>query len=159
MARGRLRVCLIVISLFVLAFLGASSIQRLYQLLRLPFVWYGSAVYATISQQHDHFDLTFESYGANYSVQDDGFRPLIPARMHHIHLGPNPPKPEWIAARSDCLRQHESWEFFLWNDNNAPQFVEANYPHLYEMWKNYPFVVQRVDALRYMTLKTYGGRL
>ncbi|EPS29211.1 hypothetical protein POX_f08257 [Penicillium oxalicum] len=157
MARGRLRVCLIVISLFVLAFLGASSIQRLYQLLRLPFVWYGSAVYATISQQHDHFDLTFESYGANYSVQDDGFRPLIPARMHHIHLGPNPPKPEWIAARSDCLRQHESWEFFLWNDNNAPQFVEANYPHLYEMWKNYPFVVQRVDALRYMTLKTYGG--
>jgi hypothetical protein len=27
------------------------------------------------------------------------------------------------------------------------------------MWKSYPFMVQRVDALRYMALDKYGGRL
>ncbi|KAJ5485447.1 hypothetical protein N7539_005435 [Penicillium diatomitis] len=157
MARGRLRLFLALVCVSVLVFLSAAHIQRLYQLLRMPFIWSGAAVDATISQQRDQFDLTFASYPANYSVRDDDHRALIPARIHHIHLGPNPPKPEWLAARSDCLKQHESWEFFLWNDENASQFVEANYPHLYEMWRNYPFVVQRVDALRYMTLKTYGG--
>jgi mannosyltransferase OCH1-like enzyme len=103
--------------------------------------------------------VTFSSFPANYSTKDAGLQPLIPARLHHIHLGPSSPRTEWLAARADCLKQHDSWEAFLWNDNNAPQFVEENYPHLYEMWKNYPFMVQRVDALRYMVLEKYGGIL
>lgn len=159
MARGRLRVFLVLLLLFILACLLASSVQRLYYLFRLPFVWRKSSAYATISQERDHFDLTFSSFPANYSTEDAGLRPLIPAKLHHIHLGPNPPAQEWLTARADCLKHHDSWETFLWNDTNAPQFVEEHYPHLYDMWKSYPFMVQRVDALRYMALDKYGGRL
>ncbi|KXG51267.1 uncharacterized protein PGRI_095280 [Penicillium griseofulvum] len=157
MARGRLRVFIVLVVVLIIACLSAPSIQRLYHLFRLPFVWPNSSAQAIISEQRDHFDVTFSSFPANYSTKDAGLRPLIPARLHHIHLGPSSPRTEWVAARADCLKQHDSWRAFLWDDNNAPQFVEENYPHLYDMWKNYPFMVQRVDALRYMVLEKYGG--
>lgn len=131
----------------------------LYYLLRLPFIWPKSLAQTIISQRHDHFDLTFSSFPTNYSTENVGLRALIPAKLHHIHLGPNPPPPQWLAARAECLKHHDSWEAFLWDDNNAPQFVAENYPHLYEMWKSYLFMVQRVDALRYMTLEKYGVTL
>ncbi|CEJ60971.1 hypothetical protein PMG11_09524 [Penicillium brasilianum] len=157
MARGRLRVFPVLVLLLILAYLSAPSVQRFYYLFRLPFVWTESSAQATISQQHDNFDLTFSSFSANYSTEDAGLRPLIPAKLHHINLGPNAPPSEWVTARADCLKHHDSWEVFLWNDTNAPQFVEKNYPHLYDMWKSYPFMVQRIDALRYMALEKYGG--
>jgi mannosyltransferase OCH1-like enzyme len=157
MARGRLRVLPVLGLLLILAYLSASSVRRLYYLFRLPFVWAESSAQATISQQHDSFDLTFSSFPANYSTKDAGLRPLIPAKLHHINLGSNAPPSEWVTARADCLKHHDSWEVFLWNDTNAPHFVEKNYPHLYDMWKSYPFMVQRIDALRYMALEKYGG--
>jgi Mannosyltransferase OCH1 and related enzymes len=159
MARGRLRVFLVLVFVLILACLSAPSVQRLYHLFRLPFIWPNSSAQAIISQQRDHFDVTFSSFPANYSTKDAGLRPLVPARLHHIHLGPSAPHTEWLAARADCLKHHDSWEAFFWNDSNAPQFVEENYPHLYDMWKSYPFMVQRVDALRYMALEKYGGML
>lgn len=159
MARGRPRVFFVLVLLLILVCISASSVQRLYYLFRLPLAWSKSSAQAVISQQHDHFDLTFSSFSANYSTEDAGLRPLIPAKLHHIHLGPNPPHSEWLSARADCLKHHDSWEIFLWNDSNSAQFVEEHYPHLYEMWRSYPFMVQRVDALRYMTLEKHGGTL
>lgn len=159
MARGRLRVFLVLVSVLILACLSAPSVQRLYYLFRLPLVWSKSSAQAIISQQHDHFDLAFSSFPANYSTEGAGLHPLIPAKLHHIHLGPTPPPSEWLAARADCLKHHDSWEIFLWNDSNSAQFVEEHYPHLYDMWRSYPFMVQRVDALRYMTLGKHGGTL
>lgn len=158
MARGHLRVSLVLL-LLILVCLSAPSVRRLYYLLRLPFIWPKSLAQTIISQRHDQFDLSFSSFPTNYSTENVGLRSLIPAKLHHIRLGPNPPPPEWLAARAECLKHHASWEAFLWDDNNAPQFVAGNYPHLYEMWKSYPFMVQRVDALRYMTLEKYGGTL
>lgn len=159
MARGRLRLFLVLMILFILVCLSAPSVQRLYSLSLLPFTWSTSSAQAIISQQRDHFDVTFSSYPANYSTENAGLHSLIPAKLHHIHLGPNPLPSEWLAARADCLEQHDSWETFLWNDSNAPQFVRNNYPHLYDMWNSYPFMVQRVDALRYMVLEKHGGIL
>jgi mannosyltransferase OCH1-like enzyme len=159
MARGRLRVFLVLVSVLILAYLSAPSVQRLYYLFRLPLVWSKSSAQAIISQQHDHFDLVFSSFPDNYSTEDAGLHPLIPAKLHHIHLGSTPPPSEWLAARADCLKHHDSWEIFLWNDSNSAQFVEEHYPHLYDMWRSYPFLVQRVDALRYMTLGKHGGTL
>ncbi|KAJ5452209.1 hypothetical protein N7445_000392 [Penicillium cf. griseofulvum] len=157
MSRGRLRVFLVLVLVLIFARLLAPSVQRLYHLFRLPFIWPNSSAEAIISQQRDHFDVSFSSFPANYSTEDAGLTPLIPARLHHIYLGPNPPHAEWLAARADCLKQHGLWESFLWNDSNAPQFVEENFSHLYDMWTSYPYMVQRVDALRYMVLQKYGG--
>jgi mannosyltransferase OCH1-like enzyme len=159
MARNKLRLTLTVSLVFITLWIWSSSIQRIYYLLRLPFVWKPSSAEAVVSQQRDDFDLTFTTYGANYSTYGSGIRPFVPRRLHHIQLGSESPPKEWLAARAECLEHHEFWEARLWTDDNADSFVEENYPHLYDMWAGYPYQVQRVDALRYMVLEKYGGML
>ncbi|KAF7588577.1 hypothetical protein BBP40_005496 [Aspergillus hancockii] len=157
MARNRLRLTAIVTVVIILLCIWSSSVQRLYYLLRLPFVWKESSAEAIVSQQRDDFDLTFSTYGTNYSTYGSGIRPFVPRRLHHIHLGSGAPLKEWLAARAECLKHHEFWEARLWTDENADSFVQETYPHLYQMWTSYPYMVQRVDALRYMVLEKYGG--
>ncbi|KAL4820377.1 hypothetical protein BDW67DRAFT_180760 [Aspergillus spinulosporus] len=142
----------------VLAVYLAPLLPTFYFLLRLPFVWKELSAQSLISSERDGFDLTFSNLSAN-NLTESGLLPLVPARVHHIHLGSRPTPTEWISARAKCLAQHESWEPFLWDDETASEFVKKHYPHLYGMWKNYPFMVQRVDALRYMVLDTYGGAI
>ncbi|KAF7595981.1 hypothetical protein BBP40_004127 [Aspergillus hancockii] len=156
-AGSRTRVVLVITLAVTLLWLLSPYLQRLYYLLRLPFVWKSYSAETIISQEHDHFDLTFTDYDANYSTYATGIRPYVPRRLHHIHLGPSSPLSEWLDARAECLKHHEYWEAFLWTDDNADSFVRDNYPHLYAMWVSYPFLVQRVDALRYMVLQKYGG--
>ncbi|KAL2845862.1 hypothetical protein BJY01DRAFT_263440 [Aspergillus pseudoustus] len=155
--RGRL--VFLFLGFFVFALCVAPLLPTFYYLARLPFVWDRSASQALLSAERDLFDITFESFSANYSTADSGTEPLIPARLHHIHLGTLPPAPEWIAARAECLRHHDSWEAYMWDDAKASQFVSEFYPHLEKMWKGYPYVVQRVDALRYMILAVHGGAI
>ncbi|KAF5863349.1 hypothetical protein ETB97_010229 [Aspergillus alliaceus] len=157
MIGNRIRLIIVVTVALTLLWLSTCSLQRLYYLLRLPFVWKTSAAESIISQQRDDFDITFAEYDADYSTYATGIRPYVPRRLHHIHLGSTAPRQEWLDARAECLQHHEHWESFLWTDDNADTFVRENYPHLHTMWTSYPFMVQRVDALRYMVLQKYGG--
>ncbi|RAK94975.1 glycosyltransferase family 32 protein [Aspergillus ibericus CBS 121593] len=159
MAHTRLRLLLAVILVFILTCLLAPFLGNLYLLLRLPFVWKASSAAAIITPEHDGFDLSFAAYNRTYSTADAGLPTLIPARLHHVHLGPEPLRQEWQAARDACLAQHPNWEAFLWDDRNASHFVQNHYPHLLPTWESYPHLVQRVDALRYMILHTYGGAI
>ncbi|RLL93556.1 hypothetical protein CFD26_101903 [Aspergillus turcosus] len=157
MARNRLRLLLTLLLALSFTALFSSSLQRLYFLLRLPFVWKTSSAAAVISQQHDQFDVTFAAFEANYSSADAGNRALIPPILHHIHLGSRPPLPEWLEAREHCLKHHASWSTRIWNEESAEKLVREEFPHLYSMWKGYPYMIQRVDALRYMILQKHGG--
>ncbi|GAQ12126.1 mannosyl phosphorylinositol ceramide synthase CSH1 [Aspergillus lentulus] len=157
MARYRLRLLLTLLLVLLFGGLFSSSFQQLYYLLRLPFVWEASSAAAVISQEHDQFDVTFAAYEANYSSADAGPAPLIPPILHHIHLGSRPPRAEWLEARKLCLKHHTSWSTFIWNEDSAEKLVREEFPHLHDMWKSYPYMIQRVDALRYMILQKHGG--
>jgi mannosyltransferase OCH1-like enzyme len=158
MARNRLRLLLTLILVLSFGSLFSSSLRQLYYLLRLPFVWESSSSTAAISQEHDQFDITFAAYEANYSTADAGYPALIPPILHHIHLGSRPPRPEWLEARELCLKHHASWSTFIWNEESAEKLVREDFPHLYQMWKSYPYMIQRIDALRYMILQKHGGK-
>ncbi|GFF97712.1 hypothetical protein IFM53868_09335 [Aspergillus udagawae] len=155
MARNRLALLLTLLALSLTGLV--SSLPRLYYLVRLPFVWQASSAGSVISQEHDQFDVTFTAYEANYSSSDSGQRVLIPPILHHIHLGSRPPQRDWLVARELCLKHHASWSTFIWNDQSAEKLVREEYPHLYSTWKSYPYIIQRVDALRYMILQKHGG--
>ncbi|GFF23756.1 mannosyl phosphorylinositol ceramide synthase CSH1 [Aspergillus udagawae] len=157
MARNRLRLLLTILLALSLAGLFSSSLQRLYYLLRLPFVWKASSAAAVISHEHDQFDVTFAAYNANYSTAAAGQSPLIPPILHHIHVGSRPPRAEWLEARERCLKHHASWSTVVWTEESAEKLVREEFPHLYSMWKSYPYMIQRVDALRYMILQKHGG--
>ncbi|EAW13651.1 putative glycosyl transferase [Aspergillus clavatus NRRL 1] len=159
MARNRLRLLFTLLLALGVVALWSSPYEQLYYLLRMPVVWKSSTVDTVLSQQQDQFDLTFSSYPANYSTVDAGYTALIPPLLHHIHLGSRPPRQAWLDARRECLKYHESWNATVWTDENADALVRNDYPHLYTMWKSYPYPIQRVDALRYMILQKYGGVL
>ena len=126
----------------------------------LPVRWKDSSLPSLITRDRDQFDVTFASYAVNQTSSassETEYHDLVPSILHHINLGSRPPRDEWVAARSQCLRYHEGWDFHLWDDASANAFVQDHFPHLKVMWDSYPYPVQRVDALRYMVLYKYGG--
>lgn len=155
------RVRLLVVVLIVLwVSLKSALATQLYLLLRLPFVWASSSADSIISLDRDQFDVTFEAYSTNdwapltWSSQ---FEPRIPATLHHIHLGGSQLRPEWQKARAECLKHHPDWKHYLWDEAAATRLVHEEFPEIADLWESYPYLVQRVDALRYMVLYKYGG--
>ncbi|CAK7240406.1 MAG: hypothetical protein STHCBS139747_001845 [Sporothrix thermara] len=79
--------------------------------------------------------------------------------MHHVVLGSRPALPAWSESRQTCLDFHQGWETHYWTDETASAFVADKFPELKATWDSYPFLIQKVDALRYMVLYEYGGAI
>lgn len=45
----------------------------------------------------------------------------------------------------------------LWTDEKSREFIRAEYPWFLETFDNYPFPIERADAIRYFVLAYYGG--
>ncbi|KAH8705782.1 putative glycosyl transferase [Talaromyces proteolyticus] len=129
----------------------------LINLVALPSRWHDRSAQSYISEEHDNFDITFASYSVNQSILGLSYQDVVPPILHHINLGPKQPSPEWMAARDECIEYHPDWKAYIWDDKASNEFVKEKFPHLKEMWDNYHFPVERVDALRYMVLQKYGG--
>lgn len=154
----RVRILLVVCVLVVLSqkwWLPLSS--TLFNLVSLSSRWGQATVHSLISKDRDDFDVTFVSYPVNQTTAGPSYQDVIPPILHHIHLGPREPRPEWLKAREECIKYHPNWAAYIWNDTTAEILVKEEFPHLLDMWTNYRYPVERVDALRYMVLQTYGG--
>lgn len=123
----------------------------------LPVTWLSSSDFF-ISQERDRFDVTFANYSVDQQSSQPEYPDLVPPVLHQISLGSGGPKPEWLAARKNCLKHHVGWDAHSWTDDNAGAFVAEKFPQLKEMWEGYRYPIQKVDALRYMVLHEYGGR-
>ncbi|KAB8228371.1 glycosyltransferase family 32 protein [Aspergillus alliaceus] len=155
----RAHLLLFIILATLLLFLTSPLAAQLHLLLRMPFVWKESATKSIISLDRDQFDVTFRAYDTIPPTSELESPPLIPNTLHHVHLGGSEIRPEWQAAREECLRIHPEWETIFWDDATANKFIRENFPHLKDTWNNYPYLVQKVDALRYMILYKYGGAI
>jgi hypothetical protein len=137
---------------------GRSLLYDAYTLAALPLIWNRHARSFYISARHDNFDVTF----ANYSVDQTSAAPypdLVPPVIHHISLGSGAAShSKWTEVRQSCVDMHPGWDAFLWTDETADKLVAEHFPELHEMWTNYRYPIQRIDALRYMVLYRYGGR-
>lgn len=80
----------------------------------------------------------------------------IPKIIHQTWKDTNIPL-EWQAARQSCLDMHPGYEYKLWTDASSEAFVDKHYPKLAHTYRNYPYVIQRADAIRYAVLHYYGG--
>lgn len=150
---GLVAILLIITTLLVSIPGGA----QLFLLIRLPLTWHTSAAHSVISQHFDGFDVTFRAYdNTNTSVPPRHDPTVVPPRLHHILLGPSQPHVEQSIARAACLKLHPGWQPFFWDDVSADEFVQQHFPKYWEMWRNYPYWEQKVDALRYV-LYTDGG--
>ncbi|EEA19303.1 hypothetical protein TMatcc_009440 [Talaromyces marneffei ATCC 18224] len=131
--------------------------NTLFNLVSLSTRWRHASAQSWVSKDRDDFDVTFASYPVNQTTAGSSYQDLVPPILHHIHLGPHKPRPEWLGARDECIKYHLNWTAYIWDDNAAEKLVKEEFPHLNDMWNNYRYPVERVDALRYMVLQKYGG--
>lgn len=83
----------------------------------------------------------------------------IPKIIHQVWEGrtdPEMPIRLKILART-WQKQNPDWEYHLWNGEEMDKLVETHFPKYLEMYKNFPYPVQRWDTIRYMILYIYGG--
>lgn len=117
--------------------------------------------------------LCFSIYTLSYrTVQDDEFiirqhfvklqtskpkpKPQIPKIIHQVYANSSIPE-QWRTPFQSCRDKHPDWQHMLWTDSVALQFLKEYYSWFVPIYESYPYMIQRVDAIRYFVLYHYGG--
>ncbi|EFY87672.1 hypothetical protein J3459_017832 [Metarhizium acridum] len=157
---GKFRPILLValVILIVSLWFGRHLLYTSWTLAALRIFWQDNASDFILSESHDNFDVSFANYSI-HQVSAEPYEDVVPPILHHIALGDNEGrwKARWGEAVQSCLDIHPGWESHIWTDDKASQFVSEKFPELKELWDNYNYPVERIDALRYMLLYAYGG--
>lgn len=84
--------------------------------------------------------------------------------IHQIWFGTIPNKSEAKKAykklhlyRDSWILKNPSWPRVEWSKDLCISLVKTYYPEHMEMFKKYPYEIQRCDAIRYLILHRYGG--
>ena len=102
-------------------------------------------------------DLIFEDLDAYLLGQNGNI-------IHQVWFGVIPNK--WSARkafeglrkyRDSWLLKNPTWSYVCWDINRSYNLVKYYYPQHLEMYKKYPYDIQRCDAVRYFALHRYGG--
>lgn len=80
----------------------------------------------------------------------------VPRIIHQTWKTSEVPE-KWQAAQQSCRDLHAGWEYRLWTDSDAEEFIQQHYPHLLASFKSYPYNIERADAIRYLILHHFGG--
>ncbi len=56
-------------------------------------------------------------------------------------------------------RHHPDWEYRFWTDLDNEALVKKQFPEYWDWYQNYPYMVQKVDLMRLLILRQYGGIL
>lgn len=82
----------------------------------------------------------------------------IPKIIHQVWSETYQPLPEQFKIFSETWKEHyPDWEYILWDNKKMNEFVQKSYPHYWNIFNNYPYDVQRWDAIRYLILDKIGG--
>ena len=64
----------------------------------------------------------------------------IPRVIHQVRLGGKgyPLRPSWQEAREACVALHPDWQFKLWEDDEADEFVKTEFgPDMFALYRSY----------------------
>ena len=102
-------------------------------------------------------DLTFEDLD-NYLLSKNS------KIIHQVWFGIIPDKSSAQKAfeglkkyRDSWITKNPTWGYVCWNLDNCRKLIKNCYPQHIEMYDNYPYHIQRCDAVRYFILHRYGG--
>jgi len=66
-------------------------------------------------------------------------------------------KPINVKRQSKCKELNSDWYYMLWNNQYGDWLIENKYPWFSFTYNSYEYPIQKVDAIRYFILFTYGG--
>lgn len=81
---------------------------------------------------------------------------IIPKIIHQTYKTEDIPE-QWIESQQKCINLHPDYEYILWTDEMAHDFIEKQYPWFLSTFESYEYPIERADAIRYFILYTYGG--
>lgn len=63
----------------------------------------------------------------------------------------------WKHGQESVIKMNKTWKYYLLNDHDNLQVVTRYFPWFRDTYINFPYNIQRADAIRYMLLYLYGG--
>lgn len=81
---------------------------------------------------------------------------LIPKIIHQTYINESIPD-VWKQAQKSCIELHKDYEYKLWTDALAREFIATEYPWFLEVFDGYTQPIQRADVIRYFVLVHFGG--
>ncbi|KAF9695197.1 hypothetical protein EKO04_007024 [Ascochyta lentis] len=81
---------------------------------------------------------------------------LIPKIIHQTYINDSIPV-HWKGPQQSCIDLHPDYEYKLWTDKKAREFIANEYPWFLETFDSYPYPIQRADTIRYFVLHHFGG--
>ncbi|EGW32852.1 uncharacterized protein SPAPADRAFT_60194 [Spathaspora passalidarum NRRL Y-27907] len=81
---------------------------------------------------------------------------IIPKIIHQTYKTSDIPE-IWKSGQQACVSLHQDYQYILWTDAKARQFISEEFPWFLKTWDSYPYPIQRADAIRYFALVHYGG--
>jgi inositol phosphorylceramide mannosyltransferase catalytic subunit len=81
---------------------------------------------------------------------------LIPKIIHQTYKTEEIPE-HWKEGQQKCQDFNPDYQYILWTDEMARDFIAEQYPWFLKTFDSYPYPIQRADAIRYFILSHYGG--
>jgi len=90
---------------------------------------------------------------------------VIPKIIHQVWINDSWKDPSlkrdvpeaWKKSQQEWQRLHPDWTYILWTDDLVLPYLEKNYPEYVDFYKNYEYLIQRADMIRYFILYDFGG--
>ncbi|THH14885.1 hypothetical protein EW146_g5508 [Bondarzewia mesenterica] len=142
--RRTLHICLFLLALILLGTVIVLSSVSYY--LSIP-----DAAYLT----EDELDAPFNST-APWNATEHGKLERIPRILHQTWKSETLPD-RWKGISEECREMMPDYEYMLWTDASAREFVADKYHWFLDTFDSYTYPIQRADAIRYFVLHHYGG--
>ncbi|SCU95152.1 LANO_0E09472g1_1 [Lachancea nothofagi CBS 11611] len=81
---------------------------------------------------------------------------LIPKIIHQTYKTTDIPE-QWREGQQRCIDLHPDYEYNLWTDETAREFIKEQYGWFLDTFDGYRYPIERADAVRYFLLSHYGG--
>lgn len=84
---------------------------------------------------------------------------MISKTIHQIWMTDDDrPIPTMWKTNINVLRKlHPHYEYRLWNKTSMLKFIRTYYPEYIQLFQEYDYEIQKIDAFRYFILYHYGG--
>ncbi|KAJ5453416.1 uncharacterized protein N7458_004372 [Penicillium daleae] len=100
--------------------------------------------------------VTLSSFNVSYVGNEAAQVNHIPQILHQTTATEQIPD-RWMHSQHSCKEAYSDFQYKLWTDDSAREFLSNHYSWFVETWDNYAFPIQRADSIRYFVLYHYGG--
>lgn len=63
----------------------------------------------------------------------------------------------WNAYQPSWQSLHPTWHYKFWTDQANEDFVKCKFPEYYDLYCKLPYMINRVDMVRYLYMYEFGG--